>query len=328
MTPVDLIAMIAIGGLVFAACAVVGFVVMQRTARRRADLRERVGMTPPRSETKAGRVVSLFRDGREIEATLPGMQQKGGLTKILADIETCMQTARMPMSAYAVIGLFVGAAFLSFVLVFMFTGHPIGSLVGAGVVLFGMQTVIKGRAKKQSAKFDDQLVEALGLVARSLRAGHTVNSGLKLAAEESDEPVRSVFLEIVQQQEFGVGLEESLRRVAAAHPSNDLKLFAASVAIQVRAGGNLAETTSRLADVIRERLRLARRVRVLIAQTQMSKQVLLGLPVVVFGLLNIINPDYVDPMYTTPTGQLMLSIAVGGLLVGSWVMNKMAVLKY
>lgn len=69
-------------------------------------------------------------------------------------------------------------------------------------------------------------------------------------------------------------------------------------------------------------------MRVLIAQTQMSKQMLLGLPVVVFILLNVINPEYVKPMYTTDMGQQMLAMCVASMFVGSWAMSKMAVIKY
>ena len=236
-----------------------------------------------------------------------------------AGIETPLPTLAMIALASAV-GVFV--------MVWVFTQHVPGAMIAGGGAVYGLWALVKMKANKQMAKFDDQFVEALDLCGRSLRAGHTVVAGLTLAAEESQEPVKSVMSEIVQQQQMGVALEEALRNVALKHPSQDLKLFAASVAVQIRAGGNLSETTNRLAAVIRERLRLSKRVRVLIAQTQMSKQMLLGLPVCVFVLLNVINPEYVRPMYTTDMGQQMIAMCVASMFLGAWAMNKMAVIKY
>jgi tight adherence protein B len=100
------------------------------------------------------------------------------------------------------------------------------------------------------------------------------------------------------------------------------------VIIQVRSGGNLADMMHRLADVIRDRMRLKRRVRVLTAQTQLSKRVLLVLPFLLFGVLNLLNPTYMMPLYTTSMGRTLLVVAGTGLMLGVWVMNRLSVLKY
>ena len=323
----DALAAVGVFIVVGAVWAIAALLWQQRKAAKTRSVRARVGAEPKAAESRE-RVVKLFHEGNEVEAVLPGAGSVRGIAAKGVELRRTLDAAGIRAPVGSVLLAIAGAAAGVALLTFATTGHPLGSLVGGGVVVFAAQTVIKMRAAKQEAKFDDQFVEALGLIARSLRAGHTVTSGMSLAAEDSPEPVKSLFSRIVQEQEFGVTLEQALRNAAADHPSQDLNLFAASVAIQVRAGGNLADTVQRLASVIRERLALSRRVRVLTAQTQMSKQVLIALPVILFGLLNVINPEYVDPMYSTPTGQLMLSIAVGGLLVGSWVMGKMAVLKY
>ena len=91
--------------------------------------------------------------------------------------------------------------------------------------------------------------------------------------------------------------------------------------IQLRSGGNLADMMERVANVIRERNRLARRVKVLTAQTQMSKRILIAMPFFVFVLLNFVNPDYMRPLYSTFTGQMIMAAAAGGLLVGWMIMN-------
>lgn len=327
LNAVDVVAAFAVFMVVTAVFAIGGLLVLQKKMQKSEKVRQRIGVSA-KPEDQDGRVISIFHDGKEVEALLPGAGSIRGLEAKLKALRATCDAAGITAPIGVVILGYIGAGIGAALLTFLFTGHALGALVAGGVVLFGIQTLIKMRATKHLNKFDDQFVEALGLIARSLRAGHTVTSGMSLAAEDSPEPVKSVFNEIVQQQELGVPLEDALRNAAASHSSQDLSLFASSVAIQVRAGGNLAETINRLANVIRERLKLGRRVKVLTAQTQMSKQVLLALPILVFGLLNVINPEYVQPMYSTDAGQLMLAIAVGALLVGSWAMNKMAVLKY
>jgi Flp pilus assembly protein TadB len=326
LSAIDLLATVSVFMLVMCLAAIAGLLLLHKRNRRSQMVRQRVGMNAASQEEAEGRVVRLFRDGAEFEAVLPGLSGKaaGPLAKIHAKCRAAGIEKPLP----TILLIAVASAVGTFALTFAFTGHLPGAIMASIGLLYGMWTLVRMKANKIAAKFDDQFVEALELCSRSLRAGHTVIAGLTLASEESHEPVKSVLTDIVQKQEMGVSLEDALREVASDHPSQDLKLFAASVAIQIRAGGNLAETTNRLAAVIRERLRLAKRVKVLIAQTQMSKQVLLGLPVVVFILLNVINPGYMEPMYQTDLGQKMIAICVASLVVGTWAMNKMAVLKY
>jgi tight adherence protein B len=326
---IDIVAIGAVFLLILSVFAIGGLMWVHKRGRQAALIKQRVGGG---TATDAGggeagvRVVRLFHDGNEFEAVLPGIGKRAAgpivaVQKKLkeAGIETPLPTLALITLASSV-GVFVG--------VWVFTQHVPGAAIAGGGVIYALWALVKMKANKQMAKFDDQFVEALDLCGRSLRAGHTVVAGLTLASEESQEPVRSVISEIVQQQQMGVALEDALRSVSGKHPSQDLRLFAASVAVQIRAGGNLSETTNRLAAVIRERLRLSKRVRVLIAQTQMSKQMLLGLPVVVFILLNVINPEYVRPMYTTAMGKQLIAICVGSMFLGAWAMNKMAVIKY
>jgi tight adherence protein B len=123
-------------------------------------------------------------------------------------------------------------------------------------------------------------------------------------------------------------LQRALLNASQRSRSPDMKIFATSVAIQLRSGGNLADMIDRVAWVVRERMRLHRRARVLTAEAQMSKWVLLGLPTGMFVLLNVINPEYMDPFYNTFLGQIMMGVAVAMLMCGAWVMSWMAKLKY
>ena len=100
------------------------------------------------------------------------------------------------------------------------------------------------------------------------------------------------------------------------------------MAIQLQSGGNLADLMDSLASVIRARMRLNRRVRVLTSQTQLSKRVLIAIPIILFALLNMISPEYMEVFYTTRDGKIMLAIMVSMVLFGVWVMNRLSILRF
>ncbi|HYN64752.1 MAG TPA: type II secretion system F family protein, partial [Candidatus Limnocylindrales bacterium] len=220
----------------------------------------------------------------------------------------------------------------------------VGSLAGAGVLfvmtsrlmpaIFGLLFVpvcwwwlATVKIHKNAQKFERQLVDGLELCARALKAGHPLLAAFQLIADEIPAPVGQIFAEICQQQALGVRMEDALRRSAMQTKNEDMQLFSAAMAIHLRSGGNLAEVMQGLAFVIRERLRLGRRFRTLIAQTQISKRILIAMPILMFFVLNVISPAYMQTMYQSGFGQILLAMAALGLLAGWFTMNKMANLK-
>jgi len=137
-----------------------------------------------------------------------------------------------------------------------------------------------------------------------------------------------VFCEICEQESLGVAMQESLRQAADRSQSADMRIFAVSVIIQLRSGGNLADMMERVAWVIRERMRLHRKAAVLAAEAQLSKWVLLGLPSLLFVVMNFINPKYMQPFFTDIRGQIMILVCLVMMTIGGIVMNWMAKLKY
>jgi tight adherence protein B len=203
---------------------------------------------------------------------------------------------------------------------------PVIGVVAVACMAF--RTYLLASISKRTALFEKQLVEALDLGGRSLRAGHPLSGAFKLIAAEIGAPVSTLFAEIIEQEALGVSLQRALYNAAQKSRSSDMKIFATSVVIQLRSGGNLADMIDRVAWVVRERMRLNRRARVLTAEAQLSKWVLLALPIGMFVLLNILNPEYMEPFFTTLAGTIMMAVAVTMLLIGAWIMNRMAVLKY
>jgi tight adherence protein B len=222
----------------------------------------------------------------------------------------------------------VGFVILAGALTFVVTTNIIMALAACGGVVVGAWWYLGFRVAKREALFENQFVDAMGLASRSLRAGHPLLGAFQLISEELGDPVKSLFSAICQQHTMGLKLEEAIERVSLQSPNRDVQLFATAVTIQLRSGGNLAEVMERLASVIRDRVRIGRRIKVLTAQTQFSKRVLIALPIALFFALNLVSPDYMAPLLGTLIGKLMLGGAVLSLLIGVWAMNKLSVLKY
>lgn len=201
----------------------------------------------------------------------------------------------------------------------------IGVSIGS-IAFFCMQT--QSKIVKRSTLFETQLVDALGIAARALRAGHPLVGAFQLVSEEIGDPQGPVFAQICQEQALGRDMKDSIRSVANSTYNTELKLFATAVAIQLSSGGNLADLMDSLAGVIRARMKLNRRVRVLTAQTQLSKRVLIILPILLFIVLNVISPEYMEMFYKTMIGQFMLAATVGVMFLGTVVMNRLSVLRY
>jgi tight adherence protein B len=273
---------------------------------------------------RPARELRLWRDGKESTTLVPGSPRAMPILRWMrrmcddAGIES-------PVSSVLLGVLSIMAAV--FVVCLVMSKSIWISLAAALVALQIFWIVLTQRIASRATRFESQLVDSMELAARSLRAGHPLTGSFRLISEEIAAPVGRIFAEICQHQGLGASLEQAMRGASAACPSPDFKLFATSIVIQVHSGGNLAEMMERLAFVMRERMRLARRVRVLTAQTQFSKRVLLAMPFVIFIVLNFLNPAYMKPLYNTSTGQMLLFISAMGLLIGAWLMNRLSVLK-
>ncbi len=295
-----------------------------RRAARSRVLQQRMGLAPldPHGD---GRVLRLWHDGREAITIVRGFTVEGGLK---TQLETLLRQAdwRTPLST-ALLGL-AGVLAVVFVIIFMITQNAIIGVCGSLAALIVFWIFLRQRIARRTSIFERQLIDALELASRSLRAGHPLARAFRLIADEIPAPVGELFGRVWQQQQLGQSLDEALRQEADQSGSEDTKLFATSVRIQLRSGGNLADLMQRLADVIRERNRLSRRVRVLTAQTQFSKRILLAMPFLMFVLMNVINPGYLAPLYVTYAGHVILAFSAATLLFGWWVMNRMARLSW
>jgi tight adherence protein B len=310
--------------LVFAVWIGVLLAMAARRAAQQEKVKHRLGLGRRHGEHTTQRTLHLWHEGRQVSTTVEGLGRLGFVQKV----EKNFQEAGWDMGFGQVVVLLGGIFFFLFAFLMVITGNWMVS-IGAVIAVFVIfRIVLFDRIARREALFEVQLLDALELAARSLRAGHPLLGAFHLLSEEMQPPISQVFNDICQRHGMGANLEQLLREAGDRSSSADMKLFATSVAIQIRTGGNLADLMDRLAAVIRDRMRLQRRVRVLTAQTQMSKRILIALPFVLFILLNFINPKYMAPFYNAFAGKVMLAIGIFLLAVGAWIMNKMVQLKY
>lgn len=322
---IQIVVLVSVFGLVLSLWLIWLVVWIFRRGQRSKHVMQRLGALDENAGAAKGeRTLRLWRDGREVTTVVPGQIQEN---PVLRWLRRTHEDAGYEMPVGSLLLGVLSIMALMFMLCLAVSHSFWISLAAAAVSLQIFWIVVTQRIARRTSMFERQLVDSLELAARSLRAGHPLTGAFRLIAEEIPAPVGNIFAEVVQHQGLGSSLEQAMRAAAVACPSSDFKLFATSIVIQLRSGGNLAEMMERLAFVLRERMRLARRVRVLTAQTQFSKRILLTLPFVIFIILNMLNPAYMQPLYSESAGQKILFIATSGLLIGSWMMNRLAVLK-
>ena len=182
----------------------------------------------------------------------------------------------------------------------------------AGLPLFALRS----KKKKRMAKFEKQLPEGLGLIARALRAGHAFTSGMKLASEEFGDPLGPEFEETLDEINFGVSVPEALKNLAQRVNCPDVKFFVVSVILQRETGGNLAEIIENLAHLIRERFKFRGKLRVLTAEGRLSATILLILPFVLFLAFLLLSPEYVVVLVSDSIGKIMVGIGAVLMVIG------------
>lgn len=192
--------------------------------------------------------------------------------------------------------------------------------LGAGVIPF---IVLKMKFEQRKEQFTQQFPDALGIISNSLRAGHSLLSAFQTVAGESDYPINKIFKNVSDEISLGREVRETLLNMGETLPgSQDLKFFVTAVLIQREVGGNLAEILDNLNNTIRERYKLLGLIKTQTAQAQLSGIVLGLAPVVIGGLVTLLNPAYMEPLYTTTLGMIALSTAIFMSLLGFFIIKK------
>jgi len=226
-----------------------------------------------------------------------------------------------PLGVFMLLSLVLGAG--GFFFAFVLARHMLVALAASFVMAILPFWWIRLKKRRRMAKFEEQLPEALDLVARALKAGHTFSGGMAMIGQEFENPIRGEFNTTLEEINFGVNLLEALDNLQDRVDVPDLNFFVVSIKIQSETGGNLAEIVENIARLIRERFKLKGKVRVLSAEGRFAAIVLLLLPFGVSGAIYALNPEYMGLLFTTELGKLLAYLSLGLMFMGVLVIRKM-----
>ena len=178
------------------------------------------------------------------------------------------------------------------------------------------------RRTQRIRRLEQQLPLALDLMGRALRAGHALPTALKMVGEEASDPIARDFRQLSEEINFGMGLPEALTRLAQRVPLEDARYFVVALLIQRETGGNLAELLDNIASIVRARIKLLGQVRTLSAEGKLSAWILGLLPFGMALLLQMINPKFMQVLWTDPAGLKLVSVALGAMALGVVWMRK------
>jgi len=179
------------------------------------------------------------------------------------------------------------------------------------------------RRNSRIKRFLEEFPNALDIIVRAVKSGLPLNDGIRLIANESQEPVRSEFRRIVEAQQVGLSIPEASMRMSETMPCPEASFFGIVIQIQAQAGGNLAEALGNLSRVLRDRKKMKAKVKALSMEAKASAAIIGALPFIVTLLVYLSSPTYIMILFTTTSGHMIIGIGLFWMSIGILVMRKM-----
>lgn len=295
---------------------------MRGEVRRREALARRLERLGPRHLPSELR--SLWRDPSL--STIPFLDRLLNVLPRVADLQFLLLQAGSPCNLGTLV-LLAGTLAALGALVGAWRGDGALGLVLAALGLLAPLGWLRQLRKKRLHAFDEQFPEAVEMMARALRAGHSFASALRMVGEECEDPMAGEFAKAFEDYTYGKSLEDSLSGLVRRVGLQDLKFFVTAVLLQKETGGNLAEILDNIGGIIRERFRLMRQVRALSAEGRLSGIILSLMPPVLLLVLWIASPGYISLLFDHPTGRVMLMAGGGFQALGMLVIRRLVKVK-
>jgi len=279
----------------------------------------------PKKQSALGRLVDGQKDGRrrQVQESLKQIeerarQQKRGATVRLQILRSGLD---IPVRRFWVVSGLLGL-FMA-VIPFML-GFPLYISLLSGVAgLLGLPRWFLGLlARRRQKAFLEGLADAVDVMVRGLKAGLPLSDAMRVIATETPQPIGPEFMQLVEGQRLGITLDQGLERMFERIPLPEVSFLGIVISIQSKAGGNLSEALGNLSKVLRERKKLAGKVRSMSQEAKSSAAIIGALPFFILGALFVLNPQYLSPLLTTRTGHMLL-IGCGIWMCTGLFMRKM-----
>jgi tight adherence protein B len=320
---VVVLAALSAGGLAYG--LLFGRIQDENTAEQRREFIQGKNKAPP---SQSGRnPQDPTRRRKSVQETLKELEQaqkaKAKQSKS-PPLSVRMQQAGLPWSrrTFWIVGIVCGVVLFT---VCWFAGAPIYLAVAFGLVgLLGLpRWYVNRRRKRRIARFVDEFANAVDVIVRGVKAGLPLNDCIRIIANEAAEPVKSEFRQIAETQALGLTLADAVARLPDRVPTPEANFFAIVIAIQQRAGGNLAEALGNLSRVLRERKKMKGKIGAMAMEAKASAYIIGALPLIVMTLVFITSPAYILLLFTDPIGHLILVASGMWMITGILIMRKM-----
>ena len=283
---------------------------------------------------------TLFLDNRQrrldrqVEVALSTSQEKSApslrrapaeskwlLIHRLADYRPGITYAWGPMyvalaGVIAAAAVFYANSFLGFSLLYV-------SIVAAGVAFMVFRGLFGWQRRHLANQLFSQLPDTIAMVTSAIRSGLPVNEAFRAIAREMPQPTSGQFAIVCNELALGKPPEEAVEGVFQRTQVAEYGFFAVTLGVQMKSGGGLAETLQTLGDTVRQRVALAARAKALAGEVIFSSRALSLAPLIIGGILYLINPSIVDLLLTDPTGKMLLAYAVASVVIGNLVIRWM-----
>ena len=270
----------------------------------------------------------LVREVVKAEEQIGSFQQVLERQPWAGRLQLMVEQSGLKLNVGTLLMMMAGCGAGAYLVVAWFTRQPLAGL-GAGAFAMWLPYMYVARARtKRMLKFEEHFPESIDLIARALRAGHALPTGLSMVADEMPPPVGTEFRLLYDEQNFGLTLPDALRNFAKRIPVLDARFFVTAVLTQRESGGNLAEVLDNLSSVIRDRFKVKRQVRVISAHGRITGWVLSLLPPALAMATLLINPDHLGTLTGDPVGQQMIMVAVFLQVVGTLIIRKIVNVEY
>ncbi len=201
------------------------------------------------------------------------------------------------------------------------------TFVGIAMGFFGMQFILNHLVKKRQKAFNKQLGTLVKTLSNWLKSGHALRSAIVQVSNNIGEPAKGELQRFAKELELGMPLNEACTNFLDRNPSEDVKLLVLAFQIQNEMGGNLSEILESIAETIKTRIKIQDEVKTLTAQATISGYIVMFLPFGLAGILEVINPKYIDRLFTTGLGHVILIIAGVMMTIGYFIIKKISKIK-
>lgn len=260
---------------------------------------------------------------KEVQDTIKELEEKQKSKKrVSLRVRLLRAGLNVPVRSFYLASVTCGAIIGGVVYI---TGSSIGvsALAAVSGALGLPRWLLNYLAKRRQKQFLKEFANAIDVIVRGVKSGLPLNDCLKIISEEAAEPVRSEFVDVVEQQSVGVPLAKAFDRMIERVPVQELNFFSIVITIQQQTGGNLAEALDNLSHVLRDRQRLFAKVQAFSAEAKASAAIIGSLPPSVMAALTVMSPDYIVVLWTNELGKMMLLASAIWMLTGVLIMRKM-----